>query len=139
MTARSLRWLAPALLLAVAANQIWLSFRADLTPWCGGGFGMFSTVDGRFARHLHAFALSPSLRVELAIPVELRESALAAVALPSESRLRAFARELEPYAASDFEAPDTIRIEVFTRRVDPGTLAPRGVLLRALEVPLARP
>lgn len=139
MTTRSLRWLPPALLLAVAANQLWLSRRADLTPWCGGGFGMFSTVDSRFARHLHAFALSPSLRLELEIPAELEPSAQAAVALPSESRLRAFARELAPYAESDFEAPDAIRIEVFTKRVDPGTLAPRGVLLRALEVPLARP
>lgn len=100
---------------------------------------MFSTVDGRFARHLHAYALSPSLRIELEIPFELQEQAQSAVALPSDSRLRAFARELEPYAVTDFEAPDAIRIEVFTTRVDPGTLAPSGVLLRALEVPLARP
>jgi hypothetical protein len=79
VTPRPLRWLAPALLLSVALNQLWLAFSADLTPWCGGGFGMFSTADGRFSRHLHAYALSPGLRMELEIPIELDERVQAAV------------------------------------------------------------
>ena len=48
----------------------------DLTPWCGGGFGMFSTTDGRFARHLHVVAQSPGLRIELGIPAALDERVL---------------------------------------------------------------
>ena len=125
--------------MAVALNQSWLVFRADLTPWCGGGFGMFSTTDGRFARHLHAYGLSPGLRIELEIPLELEERAQAAAALPSEARLRALARELAPLATSDFEAPESIRLEVFVTRWDARTLAPSSVLLRALEVPVAGP
>ena len=139
MTARKLRWLPPALLVAVALNQLWLSFRADLTPWCGGGFGMFSTNDGRFARHIHAYGLSPGLRFELPIPDELAEEFQAAAALPSDARLRALARALAPYAESDFESPDVIRLEVFATRWDPSTLAPAGVLLGEVEVPAARP
>ena len=139
MTARALRWLPPALLVAVALNQIWLSRSTDLTPWCGGGFGMFSTNDGRFTRHLHAWALGPGLRFELYPPDEFAERVQAAVALPSEARLRALARDLAPYAESEFEPPDLIRLEVYASRWDPATLVPSSVLLRALEVPVAGP
>jgi hypothetical protein len=139
VTARALRWLPPALLVAVALNQLWLAFSADLTPWCGGGFGMFSTNDGRFTRHLHAYGLSPGLRIELEIPIELEERVQAAVALPSDARLRALARDLAPYAESDFESPESIRLEVFATRWDAATLAPTGILLVALEVPVAGP
>jgi hypothetical protein len=37
--------LAPALLAVVALVQIVTAHRRGLTPWKGGGFGMFSTVD----------------------------------------------------------------------------------------------
>jgi hypothetical protein len=139
VTTRALRWLPPALLLAVALNQIWLAFRADLTPWCGGGFGMFSTNDSRGARHLHAYGLSPGLRIELAVPIELAERVQGAVTLPSDARLRALARDLAPYAESDFESPESIRLEIFATRWDASTLAPAGVLLGAVEVPVAGP
>lgn len=139
MTARALRWLPPVLLLAVALDQLWLAKRFDLTPWCGGGFGMFSTNDSRGARHLHAYGSSPGLRIELAIPAELAERTQAAVALPSEARLRALALDFAPFAVSDFEPPESIRLEVFATRWDVATLAPTGVLLRAVEVPIAGP
>lgn len=139
MNARAQRWLPPALLVAVALHQLLLVYRADLTPWCGGGFGMFSTTDGRFARHLHVYTLSPGLRVELAIPPELDERARAAAALPEEDRLRALARDFAPYAGSDFESPESIRLEVYATRWDAHTLAPSGVLLREVEVALAGP
>ena len=100
---------------------------------------MFSTNDGRFSRHLHAYALSPGLRIELELPIELEERVQAAVALPSEARLRALAQDLAPLAASDFEPPESIRLEIFATRWDAATLAPAGILLRALEVPVAGP
>ena len=44
---------APALLLAlVAVCQIVLAKTADLTPWKGGGFGMFATLDHNAHRRL---------------------------------------------------------------------------------------
>jgi hypothetical protein len=39
------RWLAPGLLMAVAVMQLFLAWNRDLSPWKGGGFGMFSSVD----------------------------------------------------------------------------------------------
>lgn len=100
---------------------------------------MFSTNDGRYSRHLHAYGLSPGLRIEIEIPVEFDERIQAAVALPSDARLRALALDLAPLAASDFESPESIRLEVFATRWDAASLAPSGVLLRALEVPVAGP
>jgi hypothetical protein len=100
---------------------------------------MFSTTDGRFSRHLHAYGLSPGLRIELELPIELEARVQAAVALPSEARLRALARDLAPYAESEFESPASIRLEVFATRWDAATLSPTGMLLVALEVPVAGP
>jgi len=39
-------YLPVVLLIGVAYLQIWLTRSADLTLWSGGGFGMFTTVDG---------------------------------------------------------------------------------------------
>jgi hypothetical protein len=124
------------MLVAVALLQLWLVRHEHLSAWCGGGFGMFSTIDGFGARRLHAVALSPAVRAPLEIPPELREEADRALALPTERRLRALALALAERAPSDFEPPEAIEIAVFARRHDPETLAPRGELLRAVRVPL---
>jgi hypothetical protein len=120
----------------VALHQLWLAPRANMSAWCGGGFGMFSTTDGWGTRHLHAVALSPAFRTSLEIPEELQEDAKRALALPTEERLRALARALADRAPRDLEAPESIRIDVFARRHDPETLAPRGELLRSIELSL---
>jgi hypothetical protein len=120
----------------VALHQLWLVEREGLSVWCGGGFGMFSTTDGWGTRRLHAVALSPGFRTSLEVPYELEEDAARALALPSEARLRALARALAERAPHDLEPPETIRIEVFARRHDPETLAPRGELLRSAELRL---
>jgi hypothetical protein len=122
--------------VAVALHQLWLAPREQMSAWCGGGFGMFSTTDGWGTRHLHAVALSPAFRTSLEIPEELQEDAKRALALPTEERLRALARALADRAPRDLEAPESIRIDVFARRHDPETLAPRGELLRSIELSL---
>ena len=48
---QAITWfLAPALLLAVAGVHSYLVEAKKQTPWEGGGFGMFSTMDKRQAR-----------------------------------------------------------------------------------------
>ena len=39
------RWAVPLLLIGIALRQIVLVYTVGLTPWKGGGFGMFSSVD----------------------------------------------------------------------------------------------
>jgi hypothetical protein len=120
----------------VALHQLWLVEREGLSAWCGGGFGMFSTTDGWGTRHLHAVALSPAFRISLEVPEHLQEDAERALALPTEARLLALAAALAERVPRDFEPPEAIRIDVFARRHDPETLAPRGELLRSVELRL---
>ena len=131
------RWLEtlPAwILAAVGGLQLWLAHTAALSPWSGGGFGMFSTMDVWSARHLHAFALRPGLRRELDVPRALAEPVRRALALPSEARLRALAADLADVPTPDQGPLEAIEIQVFTRRHDPETLEPWGELLRAIRV-----
>jgi hypothetical protein len=134
--ARRLRHVPAVLLLAVAALQIVLARHADLSPWSGGGFGMFSTTDVWARRHLHVFAIRPGLLSEVEIPDELREPARRALALPAEGRLRALARALAELPSPDQGPPDRVELQVFATRFDPQTLAPSGVPLRSLRVPI---
>jgi hypothetical protein len=48
------RWLAPGILAGVACAQLAAAHLGPLSPWKGGGFGMFSTVDGPGMRTLQA-------------------------------------------------------------------------------------
>ncbi|MEX2325057.1 MAG: hypothetical protein WD576_04845 [Nitriliruptoraceae bacterium] len=64
-------WVAPLVLVALAVTQLSFAATRDLTPWKGGGFGMFASVDrlnyramqvtiitddGTYPVDIHAFA-----------------------------------------------------------------------------------
>jgi len=51
---RALAWALPVVLILVALTQITLAHTRDLTPWKGGGFGMFASVDLLSYRPLQA-------------------------------------------------------------------------------------
>lgn len=127
---------APVLLTLVAGAQLWLAHARDLTPWCGGGFGMFSTVDGWGARHLHAWLRGDGWRREVEIPRELGDLEQRALALPDETRLRALARALAADDDGRLGPPRAIEILVLKRRFEPGELAPEGVPIASFETPL---
>lgn len=60
-------WIAPLLLIAGVLYQRYHVVSQDQSPWVGGGFGMFSTVDVPGARLLRAYALTdrgPALILE---------------------------------------------------------------------------
>lgn len=131
----------PALLLvAVALTQIALTRTLALSPWSGGGFGMFSSTDSPARRHLHAWAVRPGLRSELEIPAALEAPLRRALALPVVARLDPLARDLariESEQGDPDAAPlEAIVLQVFRLRYDAATLAPDGELLRAVEIPV---
>ena len=141
--AASLSTLPALLLVAVASLQVVLARTEHLSPWSGGGFGMFASVDSPAQRHLHAWALRPGLRSELDVPKELEALARRALALPSESRMRPLAEALariEMEEGDPDEAPlDTVSLQIYGVTFDPETLAPSGELLRSIEVPAPTP
>ncbi len=133
------RWvrLVPAFVLViVATHQLYLSASAGLSPWSGGGFGMFSTTDAGANRHLHAFVLRPGIEREVEVPEALKDRERRALTLPSDANLRALALELAKLPAPDHGAATAVRIQVWRTRFDPNTLVPVGGIHRALKVSL---
>jgi hypothetical protein len=88
------------LLLGVAAIQIYHAEVLDLTAWKGGGFGMFSTLDGRDNRRLIVTLVrrrsDQEERQPAALPRTARVARLAkqARAMPSAERVQALADAL---------------------------------------------
>ncbi len=54
-----LYYLVPGLLVLVACLQLWRAHAHHLTPWKGGGFGMFSTADSPGKRTLRTYLITP--------------------------------------------------------------------------------
>lgn len=91
----------PATVLAlVACGQIYLAETRDLTAWKGGGFGMFSTLDGRDNRRLIITLVrgngAEQRRVHAELPKDEKIRLLAerARALPTRERLQELGRAL---------------------------------------------
>ncbi|MCP5057859.1 MAG: hypothetical protein GY937_14230 [bacterium] len=130
----STRWIAPGLLVAVACSQIVLAHTADLSPWLGGGFGMFATLDSRGERHLAIFAESPGLLHELDLPSELEHRAEAVRALPTRTRLLALAREVAAAEEGRIPGLQSVRIQLWQTRREPGSLRYDEAIEREVQV-----
>lgn len=65
-------WIAPLLLCAIAVAQIAFSQLSTLSPWKGGGFGMFSTVDSPAARFLRIRLVTADQEIPVTVPDRLR-------------------------------------------------------------------
>lgn len=126
-------WYLPsALLLIVAANQFRLVSTAALSPWWGGGFGMFATTDAWATRHLHVFAIRPGVRRELEIPPSLRKKVERVLTLPSDAQLQVFARQFADVPTPDEGPLEAIELQVWATQFDPDTLAPSSTPIRFL-------
>ena len=126
------------LLIFVALNQIRLAKASSLSPWWGGGFGMFSSTDSRGTRHIHAYAIWPGIRRELEIPPHSAQLERKVLTFPSEANLRKLAVELADLPTAD-EAPiEAIEIQIWATYFDSETLEPSSVLYRHIDVKFKR-
>lgn len=124
------RWraaLAPALLLALAAAQLLLVATLHLSPWKGGGFGMFSTNDHGAFRQVRVTTADGRA---VPLPDDLDRMRRKARELPSPAYLRELVRELR--ARVPVEGP--LRVEVWRTVFAPGNLAPSRRRVAELEV-----
>ena len=85
------RLLPSALLVIVAVIQIVLARTTGMTPWKGGGFGMFSTLDHGAYRGVDAVIEAPDRSEALEMPSSLEEIAARAAACPTDRLLRQLA------------------------------------------------
>ncbi len=133
---RWLHFLPPLLLVVVAANQLVLTRSSGLSPWSGGGFGMFSTTDAGATRHLHAFVIRSGLEREVAVPAGLKDAERRALTLPSDARLTALGRQLAELPTPDHGPASAVRVQVWRTEFDPIGLTPIARIHRALQIPL---
>jgi hypothetical protein len=85
---------APMVLLVVLASHVSLRSSADLTPWKGGGFGMFSTIDSPASRIVRIELDTDVGPVPVAVPSALRDLAGEVRTAPSQGRLEHLARAM---------------------------------------------
>lgn len=78
---------APGVLLIVLASHVSLRASSDATPWKGGGFGMFSTIDSPGTRIVRVELQSDLGAVPVAVPDRLEDQVAGVRAAPSTGRL----------------------------------------------------
>jgi hypothetical protein len=118
--------LAPLLLAAVASFQLYLARTTLLTPWKGGGFGMFSTVDAPSARFLRiVLETADGKEIRVGVPDTLRRQAAVARAAPSDRRIEALGRALArgTWVGVTFVPPERRHAEIL-HALGRGDLAP---------------
>ena len=120
-------------LIVVATAQIVLTQVRMLSPWKGGGFGMFATLDGRPFRYVRMFVRAPERSEELAVPASLEELAASVEILPSDPQLERLARAVVAREHRRGRPADEVRLEVWRVEFAAGSLAPRDHLLRRYE------
>ena len=112
-----------ALLLAVAGVQVTLTRTSGLSPWKGGGFGMFSTTDDAGRRWVRVFVTAPERSEEIAIAPSLEDAAIRAAVLPNDAALWRLVRRVVERERRNGRPVDEVRIEAWRTVFTPGTLA----------------
>jgi hypothetical protein len=103
----------------------------DLTPWKGGGFGMFSTNDDGF-RRIQVWVEEPGGEREIDVTRDLRVVRVAAH--PTEERLASIARKIGEVQRSRGADVTQVRVAVWRRDFAPGTMQPLQVPIREVVV-----
>ena len=119
-----------ALLIVVAVVQVALARTAALSPWKGGGFGMFSTTDDGARRRVRIYVSAPERSEEIAIAPSLEDAARRAAVLPADFELSRLAQRVVAREARYQRAVDTVRIEAWRIDYDRETLAATARLIR---------
>ena len=101
------------LLLAVALTQVLLVRTLQLSPWKGGGFGMFASVDGLPFRAVRIQVDATDRSEQLAIPPSLERLADAAATLPRRGSLARLADAVIARERRQGRAVDRVRVEVW--------------------------
>jgi hypothetical protein len=122
-----------ALLLAVAGAQVTLARTAGLSPWKGGGFGMFSTTDDAGRRHVRVFVSAPERSEEIAITPSLEDAAARAAVLPGDGELSRLARRVVERERRNRRPVDAVRIEAWRIEYAPDTLFATTRLTRSFD------
>ncbi len=129
-----------SLLVVVAGVQVTLAATAGLTPWKGGGFGMFSTTDDGGRRYVRIFVAAAERSEEITVPPSLDDAARRAAALPGDTQLARLARGVVDRERRHQRPVNVVRIETWRIEYARETLAAtprrtREYIYRVDEIP----
>jgi hypothetical protein len=119
-----------ALLVLVATAQLWLAHTVGLSPWKGGGFGMFASLDARPFRYVRIFVEAPERSEELTVPPSLEALAASAETLPGDHQLEQLAQGVVARERRRQRPIANGRLEVWRVEFAPRSLAPSDRLVR---------
>jgi hypothetical protein len=119
-----------SLLVVVACGQVTLAMTAGLTPWKGGGFGMFSTTDDGERRYVRLFVSAVDRSEEITISPSLSDAARRAAVLPRDAELSRLARRVVERERRHGRPVDAVRIENWRVEYAKPTLASTPRLTR---------
>ena len=102
-----------ALLIAVAATQMVLARTTGLSPWKGGGFGMFASVDGRPFRWVRIYVFAPARSEEIAVPLSLEDDAGRVATFPYGRAMEQLARSVIRRELRRQQPVESVRVEVW--------------------------
>ena len=106
---RALVWSAPLLLCAVACVQIYLALTNTLSPWKGGGFGMFSTVDSPDARFLRIYLINDNEETAVILPDSLKTLGRQVQTIPSPALLTELGQRMAQARWAPYRLTDPVR------------------------------
>jgi len=127
-------YLPTLLLIAIAVNQLILANFFSLSPWLGGGYGMFSTTDVGSNRHIHIYAKSEGIIKELIYPRDLKDIVIRTKSFPTDTNLRRLARRISEI--EDDSALKSIEVRVWKSQYKSKTLHPSSKMLKSVELKL---
>ncbi len=107
------------LLLTVASAQMVLARRTALSPWKGGGFGMFASVDGFPFRWARVYVSAPERSEELAIPASLEDRVHRVVTWPHQRALEGLATAFIERERRHERPVESVRVEIWRADVSP--------------------
>jgi len=125
-------WIPVFLLIAVAVAQVVLAKTAGLSPWKGGGFGMFATNDGTAFRHVRVFVEAQGRSEELEIAPSQEFEAARAQLFPSDAMMKSLGRSIVDREHRYGRPVRTVKLEVWRTEFSAGSLESKERLLRAL-------
>ena len=111
-----------------------------LTPWKGGGFGMFSTNDDP-SRQVHVWIVGQEGEKKVELPEGSWSEAALAATFPSQGRLTKLGRRIAAIERAEGEAVSGVRIQIWRSVFSPSTFEPRLELIResVIDLPPAPP
>jgi hypothetical protein len=108
------------LLVAIAVHQVAATRYGDLTPWLGGGFGMFSTIDTPGNRAVSIRVFEPGIVREIYdLPASFSALTEGALAFPTQTRLNDLARRVAEHLRNRGRTFDAVEVTVWRDRPQP--------------------